>query len=106
MGSGLACCQTGKHVAYTAGTGILVFLDLVAYLVIRIVDRHYNLGVGSASNNNYKVPVTGTIGGDNSRDSSMKSPLNNSRKVAGREGSMTGNSFRGVGVQGDSRSFS
>ena len=47
MGSGLACSQIGKHVAYSAGTGVLVFLDLVAYLILRIVDTHYNLGIHS-----------------------------------------------------------
>ena len=40
MGSGLACMQTGRHVAYSAGTGVLVFLDLVGYLVVRILDKH------------------------------------------------------------------
>ena len=49
MGSGLACSQTGRHIAYTAGTGILVFLDLVAYLVLRIADKYGGLDIGSAS---------------------------------------------------------
>ena len=48
MGSGLACSQHGKHIAYTAGTGILVFLDLVAYLLIRIVDKYGHLGIGGS----------------------------------------------------------
>lgn len=47
MGSGLACSQHGRHIAYTAGTGILVFLDIVAYLVIRIVDKYAGLGIGN-----------------------------------------------------------
>jgi len=47
MGSGLACSQTGRHVAYSAGTGVLVFLDIVAYLIIRIVDKHCGLGINT-----------------------------------------------------------
>jgi hypothetical protein len=50
MGSGLACSQTGRHVAYSAGTGVLVFLDLVAYLIIRIADKHCGLGINTAYN--------------------------------------------------------
>lgn len=46
MGSGLACNQTGRHIAYTAGTGILVFLDICAYLLIRITDKYYGTGIG------------------------------------------------------------
>lgn len=43
MGKGLGIERSGTHVAYTAGTGILVFLDLVAYLIRR------NLGLMSES---------------------------------------------------------
>ena len=53
MGSGLACSQSGKHIAYTAGTGILVFLDLCAYLLIRIVDKYANVGIGPIGNKNH-----------------------------------------------------
>ena len=28
----------GKHIAYTAGTGVLVFLDLVAFLLIKMIE--------------------------------------------------------------------
>ena len=56
MGSGLACAQTGRHIAYTAGTGILVFLDLVAYLVIRIVDKYGGLGIGNVDDKNLSFP--------------------------------------------------
>jgi len=56
MGSGLACTQTGRHIAYTAGTGILVFLDLVAYLVIRIVDKYGGLGIGNVDDKNLSFP--------------------------------------------------
>lgn len=33
MGHGLGIEPTGTHVAFVAGTGILVFVDLVAYLI-------------------------------------------------------------------------
>ena len=35
MGKGLGLKKTGTHIAFTAGTGILVFVDLVAHLVRR-----------------------------------------------------------------------
>ena len=33
MGKGLDIQSTGTHIAFTAGTGCLVFLDLVAHLI-------------------------------------------------------------------------
>ena len=39
MGKGLALKKFGTHVAFTAGTGVLVFVDLVA-LIVRV-----NLGL-------------------------------------------------------------
>ena len=33
MGKGLGIEKSGTHIAFTAGTGILVFIDLVAFLV-------------------------------------------------------------------------
>lgn len=33
MGKGLQIKNNGTHIAFTAGTGSLVFLDLVAYLL-------------------------------------------------------------------------
>jgi len=33
MGKGLGIQPEGVHVAFTAGTGILVFIDLVAHLI-------------------------------------------------------------------------
>jgi hypothetical protein len=33
MGKGLCIQKEGTHVAFVAGTGVLVFIDLVAYLV-------------------------------------------------------------------------
>jgi len=35
MGKGLQMAQKGIHVAFCAGTGALIFLDLVAYLLIK-----------------------------------------------------------------------
>ena len=33
MGKGLELEREGIHIAYTAGTGVLVFVDLVAHLI-------------------------------------------------------------------------
>ena len=33
MGKGLQIKPSGVHIAYTAGTGCLAFIDLVAYLI-------------------------------------------------------------------------
>lgn len=33
MGKGLQIERTGVHIAFSAGTGALVFLDLVAHLI-------------------------------------------------------------------------
>ena len=38
MGTGINIGKNGKYIAYTAGTGVLVFMDLVAYLLIRVVE--------------------------------------------------------------------
>ena len=35
MGEGLQIASSGTHVAFCAGTGALVFLDLVAQLIIK-----------------------------------------------------------------------
>ena len=37
MGLGLNISPTGKHIAFAAGTGILVFIDLVAHLILRLI---------------------------------------------------------------------
>ena len=37
MGLGLELKPRGKHIAFAAGTGILVFLDLVAHLILRVI---------------------------------------------------------------------
>ena len=33
MGTGLCPNHSGIHVAFSAGTGVLIFMDLVAYLI-------------------------------------------------------------------------
>ena len=38
MGLGISLKKSGRHIAYTAGTGVLPFLDLVAYLLIRVIE--------------------------------------------------------------------
>jgi len=38
MGLGIDIQPNGTHVAFTAGTGVLVFVDLVAHLILRILD--------------------------------------------------------------------
>lgn len=39
LGTGLEIQQTGRHVAFAAGTGILVFIDLVAHLIYRLAGK-------------------------------------------------------------------
>ena len=39
MGLGLELKPRGKHIAFAAGTGILVFLDLVAHLILRLISK-------------------------------------------------------------------
>ena len=39
MGKGLGISQSGTHAAFLAGTGVLIFIDLVAYLI------RYNLNL-------------------------------------------------------------
>jgi hypothetical protein len=34
---GLNISPNGKHIAFAAGTGILVFIDLVAHLILRLI---------------------------------------------------------------------
>ena len=38
MGTGINPIPKGKQIAYTAGTGVLVFLDLVAFLLIKLIE--------------------------------------------------------------------
>lgn len=46
LGKGLSINRQGKHIAYTAGTGVLVFMDLVAHLLVRLVE---------AANGNHRI---------------------------------------------------
>ena len=39
MGKGLEMENKGVHVAFTAGTGVLPFLDLVAYMIRYIINQ-------------------------------------------------------------------
>ena len=41
MGKGLCIEESGVHVAFCAGTGVLVFLDLVSHLLMRAYYKHY-----------------------------------------------------------------
>ena len=41
MGKGLCIEPSGCHVAFCAGTGILVFLDLLSHLLLRAYYKHY-----------------------------------------------------------------
>jgi len=91
MGSGLACNQTGRHISYTAGTGILVFLDIVAYLLIRVTDKFYGTGIGPVINK----PENTTLGKDNSMTNG-----------GGRDSSGVGMNKKGPGIQGETFSQS
>ena len=41
MGKGLCIESSGVHVAFCAGTGVLVFLDLVSHMLLRAFYKHY-----------------------------------------------------------------
>ena len=36
MGLGLCINNRGRHIAFAAGTGVLVFLDLIGHLILKI----------------------------------------------------------------------
>jgi hypothetical protein len=40
MGLGLQASKEGLHIAFSAGTGVLLFIDLVALLVLALLDKH------------------------------------------------------------------
>jgi NAD(P)H-flavin reductase len=40
MGKGLQINSTGTHVAYAAGTGVLVFIDLIAHLILCLIAEY------------------------------------------------------------------
>lgn len=41
MGKGLCMQESGVHVAFCAGTGVLVFLDLLSHMLLRAYYKHY-----------------------------------------------------------------
>ena len=41
MGKGLCIEPNGVHIAFCAGTGVLVFLDLLSHLLLRSYYKHY-----------------------------------------------------------------
>lgn len=41
IGKGLCIEESGVHVAFCAGTGVLVFLDLVSHMLLRSYYKHY-----------------------------------------------------------------
>ena len=42
MGKGLCIEPSGVHIAFCAGTGVLVFLDLLSHLLMRSYYKHYH----------------------------------------------------------------
>ena len=50
MGKGLQIQNEGVHVAFTAGTGILTFLDLVAHLIKVNIEKLQNNSNVESSN--------------------------------------------------------
>ena len=43
MGLSLGILPEGKHVAFSAGTGILVFIDLIAHLILRLIQLNMSI---------------------------------------------------------------
>ena len=41
MGKGLCIEESGVHVGFCAGTGVLVFLDLISHMLLRSYYKHY-----------------------------------------------------------------
>lgn len=39
MGQGLQVNPRGKHIAFTAGTGVLPFMDLIAHLILKLAEK-------------------------------------------------------------------
>ena len=46
MGKGLNIQVDGEHIAFAAGTGVLVFIDLVSHLILRILSENEGVDVG------------------------------------------------------------
>lgn len=76
MGMGLGIQNEGHHIAFTGGTGILVFLDLVAMLVLSLCKEQATTQTsdGSALNINTKEQATietGVVADSNSKKNSV-----------------------------------
>ena len=41
MGKGLCIEESGVHVAFCGGTGVLVFLDLISHMLLRTYFKHF-----------------------------------------------------------------
>ena len=52
MGLGLRFSNHGKYVAFSAGTGILVFMDLIAHLILRLLQSN---GCPNIFGNNFSI---------------------------------------------------
>lgn len=52
MGKGLEIEPSGKHIALAAGTGILVFIDLVAHLILRLVKEERQVQINESNSDN------------------------------------------------------
>lgn len=57
MGLGLDLDKKGHNIAFTGGTGILVFLDLVAQLVLLIVDQANSTKLAPEFGANFKFTL-------------------------------------------------
>ena len=57
MGKGLGIEQAGRHVAFTAGTGVLVFVDLVAHLLLRLLAANGGPSILGQCKDSYSVEL-------------------------------------------------
>jgi len=58
MGTGLDVESTGLHVVFAAGTGILVFIDLIAHLILRILASKGGPDVFHNKSNSNLIDIT------------------------------------------------
>jgi hypothetical protein len=70
MGVGIGLHSKGKHIAYTAGTGVLVFMDLVAYLLIKVIETYGGVQIFDDDQTSY-VPNNVS---NNLNDNSLENP--------------------------------
>ena len=49
MGKGLCIKTEGEHIAFAAGTGVLVFIDIVAHLILRMLSEYEGYEAGEFS---------------------------------------------------------